>query len=106
MAIDEMSQRLAGTRIDPAIDPMCDDIIEAGQSEAGGFGKIACMKREVGNTSALGQPPRAGDVLRHQVDAMKPTGRVSGGKDRGGYPLSTTQLAPSEPGSPSGRLDR
>jgi hypothetical protein len=85
---------------------VCDDIIEAGQSEAGGFGKIARMKREIGNTSALGQPPRAGDVLRHQVDAMKPAGRVSGGKDRRGYPSSATQFAPTEPGPSRGRLDR
>jgi len=45
-------------------------------------------------------------LLRHQVDAMKPTGRVSGGKDRSGHPLSATEFTPSEPGPPGGRLDR
>ena len=102
VAVDEIPQRLAGSRIDPAIDTVRDDVLEAGRCEIGGIGEITCMKREIGNPGSCRQPSRVGDVLRHHVDAKKAS-RMGGGQDRGRGPLTATQFAPTEPSPPSGR---
>jgi len=87
-SIEEPAQRALVGGVHPAIDAMCDDVIEERQIEIDPSRKIDTVKTDIPDPRLGSKAPRMVDMRRHRVDGVEGAARMGCRENVGGDPLA------------------
>ena len=96
MAINEASQGILSSVINPRINAVGHDVIESTEVGLDSSREVRGMKFDIFNCTFRRKTPCVFDMRRHKIDAAKPSGRMCCGEYCRGQTLPATEIAPGE----------